>query len=81
VFGAQTEIIRTLNDHLRRDFTLGVAYMTPGVAALGRHTLNHRFADAYQGDHDLAKQKSRIVVCDGGAKPLGRFVVDTQQMF
>ena len=32
---AQTAIIRTLNDQLRRDFSLGLAVMTPGVAALG----------------------------------------------
>ena len=32
---AQTAIIRTLNDQLRRDFSFGVALMTPGVAALG----------------------------------------------
>src|SRR4051812_35217994 len=32
---AQTAIIRTLNDHLRRDFSSGIAFMTPGVAALG----------------------------------------------
>ena len=32
---AQTAIIRTLNDQLRRDFSFGVAVMTPGVAALG----------------------------------------------
>lgn len=28
-------VIRTLNDQLRRNFSLGVAVMTPGVAALG----------------------------------------------
>ena len=32
---AQTAIIRTLNDQLRRDFSYGLAMMTPGVAALG----------------------------------------------
>jgi hypothetical protein len=32
---AQTAIIRSLNDSLRRNFSLGVAVMTPGVAALG----------------------------------------------
>ena len=32
---AQTAIIRTLNDHLRRNLSSGVAVMTPGVAALG----------------------------------------------
>jgi hypothetical protein len=32
---ANTAVIRTLNDQLRRDFTFGLAYMTPGVAALG----------------------------------------------
>jgi hypothetical protein len=32
---AQTDIIRSLNDQLRRDFSYGVAVMTPGVAALG----------------------------------------------
>jgi hypothetical protein len=32
---SQTETIRTLNDQLRRDFSYGVAVMTPGVAALG----------------------------------------------
>ena len=32
---AQTAIIRTLNDQLRRDFSFGLAMMTPGVAALG----------------------------------------------
>src|SRR5688572_13763835 len=32
---AQTAIIRSLNDQLRRDFSSGVAVMTPGVAALG----------------------------------------------
>ena len=32
---AQTAIIRTLNDQLRRDFSFGLAVMTPGVAALG----------------------------------------------
>lgn len=32
---AQIEIIRNLNDQLRRNFSLGVAFMTPGVAALG----------------------------------------------
>ena len=32
---AQTAIIRTLNDQLRRDFSFGIAVMTPGVAALG----------------------------------------------
>jgi hypothetical protein len=33
---ANTAVIRTLNDQLRRDFGCGVAVMTPGVAALGR---------------------------------------------
>jgi hypothetical protein len=32
---AQTAIIRTLNDQLRRNFSSGIALMTPGVAALG----------------------------------------------
>ena len=32
---AQTAIIRTLNDELRRNFSAGIAVMTPGVAALG----------------------------------------------
>ena len=32
---AQTAIIRSLNDQLRRDFSFGLAVMTPGVAALG----------------------------------------------
>ena len=32
---AQTAIIRSLNDQLRRDFSCGIALMTPGVAALG----------------------------------------------
>ena len=31
----QTAIIRSLNDQLRRDFSHGIAVMTPGVAALG----------------------------------------------
>ncbi len=32
---AQTTIIRSLNDQLRRNFSRGIAVMTPGVAALG----------------------------------------------
>jgi hypothetical protein len=32
---AHTDIIRSLNDQLRRDYSFGVAVMTPGVAALG----------------------------------------------
>ena len=32
---ANTAAIRILNDQLRRNFSLGVAFMTPGVAALG----------------------------------------------
>jgi hypothetical protein len=32
---AQTAIIRSLNDQLRRDFSFGRAVMTPGVASLG----------------------------------------------
>jgi hypothetical protein len=32
---AQTAIIRTHNDQFRRNFSLGIAVMTPGVAALG----------------------------------------------
>ena len=32
---AHTEIIRSLNDQLRRNFSFGVAVVTPGVAALG----------------------------------------------
>lgn len=32
---ANAVLIRTLNDQLRRDFSHGIAVMTPGVAALG----------------------------------------------
>ena len=32
---ANTAIIRSLNDQPRRDFSFGLAAMTPGVAALG----------------------------------------------
>ena len=32
---AHTDIVRSLNDQLRRDFSFGAAFMTPGVAALG----------------------------------------------
>ena len=32
---SRTEIIRSLNDLLRCDFSYGVAVMTPGIAALG----------------------------------------------
>lgn len=32
---ANKEIVRFLNDELRRDFNRGAAFMTPGVAALG----------------------------------------------
>ena len=39
----QTEIIRSLNDQLRRDFSFGVAVMTPGVAALGAATAERIF--------------------------------------
>src|SRR5476651_2366081 len=31
----QKELIRFFNDELRRNFSRGVAFMTPGVAALG----------------------------------------------
>lgn len=40
---AQTEIIRSLNDQLRRDFSFGVAVTTPGVAALGLSTAERIF--------------------------------------
>jgi hypothetical protein len=40
---AQTAIIRTLNDQLRRDFSIGLAFMTPGVAALGAEVADRIF--------------------------------------
>ncbi len=40
---AQTTIIRTLNDQLRRDFSLGIALMTPGVAGLGHEAAERIF--------------------------------------
>ena len=40
---AQTAIIRTLNDQLRRDFSFGLAQMTPGVAALGAEAAERIF--------------------------------------
>jgi hypothetical protein len=40
---AQTAIIRTLNDQLRRDFSYGIALMTPGVAALGAEAAERIF--------------------------------------
>jgi hypothetical protein len=40
---ANTAVIRTLNDQLRRDFTFGLAYMTPGVAALGAEAAERIF--------------------------------------
>jgi hypothetical protein len=38
-----TAIIRSLNDQLRRDFTSGMAFMTPGVAALGAEAAERIF--------------------------------------
>jgi hypothetical protein len=32
---AQTEIIRELNNQLRRDFRFGSVFMTPGISSLG----------------------------------------------
>ena len=32
---AHADIIRSLNDQLRRNFSFGAAFMTPGIAALG----------------------------------------------
>jgi Protein of unknown function (DUF3768) len=40
---AQTAIIRSLNDQLRRDFSFGLAVMTPGVAALGAEAAERIF--------------------------------------
>jgi hypothetical protein len=40
---ANTAAIRTLNDQLRRNFSLGVAVMTPGVAALGPDAVERIF--------------------------------------
>lgn len=40
---AQTAIIRSLNDQLRRDFSFGIALMTPGVAALGQQAAERIF--------------------------------------
>ena len=40
---AQTTIIRSLNDQLRRNFSSGVAVMTPGVAALGAEAAERIF--------------------------------------
>lgn len=54
---AQTEVIRMLNDELRRNFNSGAAFMTPGVAALGANSAQRIF-DAvakynnFSGDSD-----------------------------
>ena len=54
---AQTEIIRSLNDQLRRDFSFGIAVMTPGVAALGPEAAERIFKtiavfDDFSHDND-----------------------------
>jgi hypothetical protein len=53
----QTEVIRLLNDQLRRDFSRGIAVMTPGIAALGSDAAEHiinRIAifDDFSDDND-----------------------------
>lgn len=59
-----TDRIRALNDELRRDFSLGQAVMTPGVAALGAEAVQRLvqtiatfddfcLANDPHGEHDL----------------------------
>jgi hypothetical protein len=59
-----TDQIRALNDELRRDFSLGQAVMTPGVAALGAEAVQRLIqtiatfddfclANDPHGEHDL----------------------------
>jgi hypothetical protein len=53
----QTEIIRSLNDELRRNFGSGIAVMTPGVAALGADAAERIFRtiakfDDFHHDND-----------------------------
>ena len=66
---AQTAIIRTLNDQLRRDFSFGLAVMTPGVAALGATVAERIFrtiavfddfchANDPHGEHDFGSFKA-----------------------
>jgi hypothetical protein len=61
---AQTAAIRNLNDQLRRDFSSGIAVMTPGVAALGADAAERIFrtiaafddfcqANDPHGEHDF----------------------------
>ena len=61
---AQNEIIRSLNDQLRRDFGSGIAVMTAGVAALGADVAERIFrtiatyddfchANDPHGEHDF----------------------------
>ena len=38
-----TAVIRSLNDQLRRNFSSGAAFMTPGVAALGAEAAERIF--------------------------------------
>lgn len=38
-----TNVIRALNDQFRRDFSSGMAFMTPGVAALGAEAAERVF--------------------------------------
>jgi hypothetical protein len=38
-----TAVVRALNDQLRRDFSTGAAFMTPGVVALGPVTAERIF--------------------------------------
>src|ERR1051326_6315071 len=72
---AHTEVIRTLNDLLRRDFSRGVAVMTPGVAALGADTVERIFRtiaafDDFSHDNDPY-----------GEHDFGSFEADGQTIF
>jgi hypothetical protein len=65
----QTEVVRSLNDQLRRDFSRGIAVMTPGIAALGPDAAERIFRtisvfddfchdnDPY-GEHDFGSFKA-----------------------
>ena len=72
----QKELIRQLNDELRRDFTRGAAFMTPGVAALGADVAERIFRTVAAFD-DFDASRNDI----WGERDFGSFEIEGKTIF
>ena len=72
---AEKELIAYFNDELRRDFTRGAAFMTPGVAALGSEAAQRIF-DTIANYNDFCRENDPYQERD-----FGSFKIDGHTVF